>query len=1313
MSLAMKARQKVKRKGPAKDRVFGCDLMEHLQSSGHDIPQVLKSCTEFVEQRGIVDGIYRISGGSLNIQKLRLEFENDRNPDLNKEDYLKDVHCVSSICKAYFRELPNPLLTYQLYDKFAEAVAIQLEESRLEKIKEVLKELPSPHHRTLEFLMRHLVQMASFSSKTNMHVRNLAIVWAPNLLRSKDIEVSGFNGTAAFMEVRIQSIVVEFILTHVEQIFGNAPLCGGTRESIRRSLLALSPMVLPEYCTPYNVPTMLNQGDGPPQMRPYHTIIELSEKRKGSIKAKKWKSIFNLGRSSHDSKRKLNKAEDKDDKLGKMRLRPAKSMDSLSCMQSVGDDDAHLGTEMPPKHESFDGPVSLDSSFSESAYMSAKSKCEDTQEEATKSEPTTPKATRSGLIGGTSQGRSPKSSRNRAEKCAGVHISGPFSVTVPFHITSNLTLSRLTRGLECPALSYTSFETPEAIPSNGEDFPRMTEDNEKLMSALTANKEADEGTNFEAEMESQMSMEVEDSFSFLDGPDGWIDNVLEEEQLKTDAGKGPEVPPRSLDTVPSMEEDLGSGFMNEMIAAGMELEMYSMVPHLDYLSIEECMNEHLEGDDDQYYLAMGYIEEEPSKEVDAEEVYLSAFDDLSPIASKLEQLQQSDVGQTPHIPSPKLTEEDQTSKMAAETLVEDPKSSHLPEPGLEPEQGDEEVTTMSTRDLVVTKDLDLYLAKPHEVELGSRSNTNEMESHLTDKAEVEPIFSMLQIKDAHVGSEVGLFVPKIECPEEVAYPESLDSESVGKNAEDSKVEPVISSLQIEDRNGVDLFVPRAGCPEKVACQTPRGPESETQPIKSSIEEKWQPQNTPESEQIPHLPCSMRVDVPPEVVGRCNQPLGDTLMVQEMGEKHHGDVASSMLELNLLQSLIPSLLDNNSENVSFPAPDPEHTSLSYFPALLSDMDSEDFSLPASPPKPCLESLLQKPQPGLPVEVSYAPKHEFSDGSVHMKLTSTTPRVQQVKSFPVVPPKPQFAKVPPSLKPVIPSKEHLIAIPVKACENGTKQELNQSSLKRPFHLTSSDQKMEHFPTSPSPSSSSENCCSCSETLPKQRNSMPVSLEKFSKDCKNMEDITPKPSPSLRDKCFSWSKSGDVGVGSLHLTQGSWEKQSSGPHDEGKGGHRYGAERSALEGTAPQKQRWSNWRYSGSMSFDEAVALAKERHVAQAPMRRMQTYSYGEVDGSPGASKMETTAPAHKPVLRSPQRPLSCVNPAGPPEAHLLGKVPCPPGLLPDSIPESGRTPRLEGSHFSQDFPLRSRVSLSKIGRRLSVSDEACFGLSHEQR
>lgn len=35
------------------------------------VPQVLRSCAEFVEEYGVVDGIYRLSGVSSNIQRLR------------------------------------------------------------------------------------------------------------------------------------------------------------------------------------------------------------------------------------------------------------------------------------------------------------------------------------------------------------------------------------------------------------------------------------------------------------------------------------------------------------------------------------------------------------------------------------------------------------------------------------------------------------------------------------------------------------------------------------------------------------------------------------------------------------------------------------------------------------------------------------------------------------------------------------------------------------------------------------------------------------------------------------------------------------------------------------------------------------------------------------------------------------------------------------------------------------------------------------------------------------------------------------------
>lgn len=105
-----------------------------------------------------MDGIYRVSGISSNIQKLRWciprgfgaalhhdivpmcafsfislhlwilcfllhphrhEFDSEQIPDLTKDVFRQDIHSVGSLCKLYFRELPNPLLTYQLYDRFS------------------------------------------------------------------------------------------------------------------------------------------------------------------------------------------------------------------------------------------------------------------------------------------------------------------------------------------------------------------------------------------------------------------------------------------------------------------------------------------------------------------------------------------------------------------------------------------------------------------------------------------------------------------------------------------------------------------------------------------------------------------------------------------------------------------------------------------------------------------------------------------------------------------------------------------------------------------------------------------------------------------------------------------------------------------------------------------------------------------------------------------------------------------------------------------------------------------------------------------
>ena len=84
-------------------------------------------------------------GGGLNkilfyyfICGARNAFDEDRVPALVEDEAIRqDIHAVSSLLKMYFRELPNPLCTYQLYDQFVNAVQGP-EDLRVLRMREVI-----------------------------------------------------------------------------------------------------------------------------------------------------------------------------------------------------------------------------------------------------------------------------------------------------------------------------------------------------------------------------------------------------------------------------------------------------------------------------------------------------------------------------------------------------------------------------------------------------------------------------------------------------------------------------------------------------------------------------------------------------------------------------------------------------------------------------------------------------------------------------------------------------------------------------------------------------------------------------------------------------------------------------------------------------------------------------------------------------------------------------------------------------------------------------------------------------------------------
>ncbi|GME42219.1 putative Rho-type GTPase-activating protein 4 [Neofusicoccum parvum] len=171
----------------AAEGLFGSDLSERCEFEKATIPSIVRRCIQEVELRGVdVEGIYRKSGGSGQVNQVRAGFEKDPEYDISDPDL--DIHAVTSALKQYFRRLPNPLITFEVYDELLAAGQIQEPDKLIPGIRSAIDTLP-PHHRDcLEFLIFHLARVMEQKKDNLMTAVNLAVVFAPTVMRPQSIE---------------------------------------------------------------------------------------------------------------------------------------------------------------------------------------------------------------------------------------------------------------------------------------------------------------------------------------------------------------------------------------------------------------------------------------------------------------------------------------------------------------------------------------------------------------------------------------------------------------------------------------------------------------------------------------------------------------------------------------------------------------------------------------------------------------------------------------------------------------------------------------------------------------------------------------------------------------------------------------------------------------------------------------------------------------------------------------------------------------------------------------------------------------------
>ncbi|XP_029913288.1 GEM-interacting protein isoform X2 [Myripristis murdjan] len=208
--------------------LFGVGLSLLPWDRPDEVPFVVLRCTTEIESRALsVQGVYRVSGSKPRIQKLCQAFETQR-----EQVDLSDLspHDITSVLKHFFKELPEPLITFDLYNDFiAMGKAIQhlnekehtaetaaMTNDNIHNLRELLEKLPPNRYSTLKHMMCHLHRVSENYEENKMSPGNLGIVFGPTLLRPL---LSVDMSMIALLETSYQAVLVEFLITHCDQIF--------------------------------------------------------------------------------------------------------------------------------------------------------------------------------------------------------------------------------------------------------------------------------------------------------------------------------------------------------------------------------------------------------------------------------------------------------------------------------------------------------------------------------------------------------------------------------------------------------------------------------------------------------------------------------------------------------------------------------------------------------------------------------------------------------------------------------------------------------------------------------------------------------------------------------------------------------------------------------------------------------------------------------------------------------------------------------------------------------------------------------------
>uniref|UniRef100_A0A8D3C2F0 Rho GTPase-activating protein 44 n=1 Tax=Scophthalmus maximus TaxID=52904 RepID=A0A8D3C2F0_SCOMX len=193
---------------------YGKPLEEHLALSGRDIAFPIEACVTMLLECGMQEeGLFRIAPSASKLKKLKASLDCGV---LDVQEYSADPHAIAGALKSYLRELPEPLMSFELYNDWIQASNIQDQDKRLQALLSACEKLPPANNNNFKYLIKFLSKLTEDQDLNKMTPGNIAIVLGPNLLWTHN---EG-NITEMMTTVSLQIVgIIEPIIQHADWFF--------------------------------------------------------------------------------------------------------------------------------------------------------------------------------------------------------------------------------------------------------------------------------------------------------------------------------------------------------------------------------------------------------------------------------------------------------------------------------------------------------------------------------------------------------------------------------------------------------------------------------------------------------------------------------------------------------------------------------------------------------------------------------------------------------------------------------------------------------------------------------------------------------------------------------------------------------------------------------------------------------------------------------------------------------------------------------------------------------------------------------------